>query len=144
MILTRGLSLILAFAGVAFCLLSASASVEFLTPYSSWFKVDAVVDQIDVHPHYDKGYGSVAVKLHYRSGLADRSSWATRTLPQSRAERFVREYAVGTRHTVRIDPSSPASVEVEGWNLEVMIMLLFLWIFSTCLLIAARYYWRFR
>ena len=144
MILTKGLSLILAFAGLAFCFLAAFASIRLVAPYSSWLKVDAVVDQLDARPDFDNKYGFVSVKLRYTSGTAERSAWASRTLSPSRAESFMRDYAVGTRHTVRIDPSSPDTVELEGWNLEMKFVLLFLCIFCICLLMAARYYWRFQ
>jgi Protein of unknown function (DUF3592) len=144
MIVTKVLSVVLAFAGVAFAVLAAFVSVQFTTSHCSWPRAEAVVYEIDARSVDDNKYGFVVVTLRYRSGLVDRYAEATRSLWRSRGEGFARDYAVGTRHTVRIDPSGFRAAELEDWNLEKMLILLFLCIFSACLLIAARYYWRFR
>ena len=144
MIVTKVLSAVLAFAGVAFAVLGAVVSVRFITSHWSWPRAEAVVYEIDARSVADSKNGFIVVTLRYRSGLVERYARATRFLWRSRSESFMRDYAVGTRHTVRIDPSSFGAAELEDWNLEMMLILLFLGIFCACLLIAARYYWRFR
>src|ERR1700682_3361463 len=136
MIVTKELSVVLAFAGAAFAVLAVFASVSLVTPHCSWPRADAVVYEIDACPVNDNKYGFVVVTLQYRSGRAEWYAQATRWLWPSRGEGFARDYAVGTRHTVRIDPSRLGAAELEDWNLEMMFILLFLYIFCGRLLMA--------
>jgi hypothetical protein len=144
MTLTRGLSLVLALAAVVLAVLAAMTSVRVVAPHCSWHNVDAVVYEIDTHSVNDNRYGSVVVTLRYGNGRDERYATASRSLWRSRGERFARDYAVGTRHTVRIDPGDPKSAELEDWNLERMLTLIFLCVFCICLLMAARYFWPFQ
>src|SRR5712692_205243 len=86
MILPRVLSVLLALAGIAFGIVGGGVSVKLLTPYSSWPKVDAIVDEINVHTIGDNKYGTVRMKLRYGSGSAERSAWADRSFLPGRRE----------------------------------------------------------
>jgi hypothetical protein len=143
MTISRGLSIILALAASVFGVLGAVDSARQVRVYSSWPKVDAAVEEIEAHPVAENADGNVSVKLRYSNGLSERSVWAYRSFLPGRGAKFLREYAVGTRHTVWIDPSAVAIAEVDvGWNLETLLVPLILWCVCLCLFLAATYFWR--
>jgi hypothetical protein len=138
----RALSVVLALLAGVFGVLGLISSVRQVRMCSSWPKVDATVEEISVHPIADNAYGNISVEFSYSSG-SKKSAWANKSFLTGRGARFAREYAVGTRHIIWLEPVTFERAEMElGWNLETLLVPLILWGFCLCLLLGAMYFWR--
>jgi len=138
------LSSFLALIGGVFGLLGAIGSARQLRTYFFWPRADAAVEEININPIGDNAYGNISVRLRHSNGSSEKSVWASKSFLSGRGEKFARKYAIGTQHTIWIDPATPEKAEVElGWNLETLLTPVFLYVVCGCLLLAARYFWRF-
>lgn len=145
MSVSRALSVFLALIASVFGALGAIWSVRQVSVYSSWPRVDAVVEGLKVGAIGSNPYGNIAVELRYSNGSSEKSVWAYRSFLPGRGERFARKYSIGTRHTIWVDPETDNRAEVElGWNLETLFPNLLLLTVCLCLLLAAKYFWRFQ
>ena len=141
---TLGVALILT--ALALMTLAVSASSREVTIYRTWQTATGVVDEITTSQIDQNKYGSVRLKLHFLDGAKERAVWADQSFAfASRGERFARSYEKGTRHTVWLDPNDPTRGEVEiGWNLEAMLVPLFLLAGAVATFLGGRYFWRLR
>jgi hypothetical protein len=137
------LSIVLAVTALAFAALGTVALARQVRAYMSWPKVNAVVEEINVHAIGDNAYGNISVRLSYSNSNSERSVWINRSFLPGRGARFAGEYAVGTHHIIWVDPATFEDAEVGlGWNLETLLVPVLLWSVCLCLLLAAKYFWR--
>ncbi len=86
---------------------------------------------------------TVTVDLCY-SGIYGEATCARaiRSLPWG-VSRFAHDYAVGTHHSIALDPDNREWAQVDvGWNLDTTFVPLFCWTICVCLVLAAWYFWR--
>jgi len=144
-VVPKTLSVFLIVIALIFGGLGVTFSVWEVRSYTTWPTVDAVVDSIDPQPVADNKYGAISVKLLYMNAGENRFTWASRSVPRWQGEKFVQEYAVGTHHRIWLNPTDPEHAEIGlGWNLPTMFAPLCLFGICFALLLAGRYYWRFR
>jgi hypothetical protein len=140
----KALSILLAVTAALFGAFGAIGSARQLHAYSSWPKVDASVEEIDIHPIANNPNGNISLKFRYLNGSSEGLAWAQKSFLPAQGASFAHEYAVGTRHTIWLDPTSLGTAEVElGWNLETFLVPLFFCAVCLCLSVAAIYFWRF-
>jgi Protein of unknown function (DUF3592) len=141
----KAVSLFLTAIALIFGGLGVAFSIWAAQEYTTWPTVDAVVDSINAKSVADNKYGSISVKLHYMKGAEERSTWALRSEFRSQGEKFMREYGVGTHHRVWIDPTNPQQARIGlGWNLATIFAPLCFFSICFVLLVAGRYFWRYR
>lgn len=138
------LAYLLAAAATIFGLIAIGLAIHSVIAYFYWPRVNAVVRAIYVYPIGDYKYGSANVNLSYKSNTSEYVVAANKTFLPGQGEKFVRDYAVGTWHTIWVDPSHSGAAELElGWNPGTLFVPLFVSAMCLGLSTAARYYWRF-
>jgi hypothetical protein len=82
------------------------------------------------------------LRLCYAGALSERCVYAWQFRAFGR-DRFERDYAVGSRHTIWLDPSRSAAAEVDlGWNFSTLFVPSLCVSLAVGLLFTARHYWR--
>ena len=141
----KAVSLFLAAIALIFGGLGVTFSIWAIREYTTWPTVDAVVDSINRNSVADNDYGAISLRLRYLFGAEWRYAWASHSEFRSRGKKFMQEYAVGTRHTIWIDPGDPARAAIGlGWNLSTVFVPMFLFSICCVLLLVSRYFWHFR
>jgi hypothetical protein len=102
--IARVLSIVLAATALAFATVGTFAVTRQVKAYTSWPKVNAVVEEINVHGVGDNAYGNISVKLSLSNSHSERSVWDNKSFLPGRGARFAREYAVGTQHVTLARP----------------------------------------
>ena len=101
----RVLSVLLAGCAIVFGVLAMFGSVREVQIYTSWPMVDATVDNVTPSSSGGRDHAILTVILRYGLG---RHAWAVRSFfLETRGEKFTGDYAAGTHHSVRIDPTNP-------------------------------------
>ncbi len=142
MSLARTLAVVLLALGAAFGIIFVAAVYGQLEAYLSWRKADATVVEIRVRPLGGNASGNVGLKVGYLEGGSERFGWANESFILGRGADFAREYAVGSRHTVWLDPATERSFVKLGWRLDDAVLPVFLCLVSSCLFWASSYFWR--
>src|SRR5580658_9671534 len=111
-------SLVTALAALCVAIVMMAVSVRTALVYATWIKTDGAVQAIEpsLVGEGSRQYGAVRVKFSYPLATMEGSAWAVRFNPWD-SQRFAREYSVGSRHTIWVNPSNAEEAEV-AWSRE--------------------------
>jgi hypothetical protein len=134
----RILSAALLIMAAGFGVIESYTIVHTIQVYANWAAVDAVVTRIE--PTHADRYGSIVwIQFLYDGTFGKRAVWSR---PKTwRLTEFTEEYAVGTRHVIRLDPSHPGNAQIQ-LRAEEIFPLLIMGVICIGLTLASRYYWR--
>jgi Protein of unknown function (DUF3592) len=110
----------LALIALALATAGVGVSIRAVVRYATWPTTTGVVQAVEVSSLAKPAirYASVRIELSYRMPTLETSAWATRYGPWN-GEEFTRQYAVGTRHRIWVNPGDFTEAEV-SWGSEMI------------------------
>ena len=130
--------------GGVFALIGLFSVGNSLLTTITWHSVVASVTEINLAKG-NAPYSFMTIGFVYDVGSGQRLGWAYHSEPSNRGQGFLREYSVGSRHNVYVDPHHPASVAIEvGWQPRFLLtpIVLITFSFSLCLFWSGWYFFR--
>ena len=116
----KALGVLLALIALALGTVGVGTFIRAVVRYATWPTTTGVVKAVEVSSIAKPAlkYASVRLELSYRMPTLETSAWATRYGPWN-GEEFTRQYAVGTRHKIWVNPGDFAEAEV-SWGRETI------------------------
>lgn len=139
--MARTLAVVLLVLGAAFGVIFVAAVYGQLQAYLSWRTVVATVVEVRIRPLGGSENGNVGVKVRYVDRGSERFGWANESFVFGRGAGFVREYALGSRHTVWLDPATGGGLVRLAWRIDDAVLPFFVCLVGGCLFLASRYLW---
>ena len=136
-----GVSLLVCFTG--FAIVSGGAVVNAVKILNSWPAVDAVVMNVKVDKIDRNEFGLATVSFRYALNGLSRMAVAYRSGFSPPKEEFMKRYAVGSKHRIRLNPSNIGNAELDvGLNLDFLFLPLTTSAIALVLLAAGVYFLR--
>lgn len=135
----------LALCGTAFGLLALFFILNAGQVMISWPDVQAYVRAVSVESIADNKFGLITIEFHYSTASGEKTAWARVTGLPYGGKSFLQEYAVGSPHKIRLNPSDVRQAELEiGWNVHSLYAPTFTGCLCLLLFLASRHFLRNR